>query len=173
MYKLKYLVIYSVDIFDRDTTLNMVRPDMVTKKPFQITENNSDIDIEGCVKHRKHVGVISPEKLETLLSDYCVESTVDTMGSLTIEYGLQPAVAFETFPYHGELQSLYVTPLCVEIDPDCQRDMESIPESQRDLILKNYSNSIEGVLKVLRDYMFNETIPKTIDVDLRQLELTY
>jgi hypothetical protein len=82
-------------------------------------------------KHRKYAGILTKAQFQNLMSDQdMIMSSTETMGSLTIELGHIPAVAFyceDVMSCNGYVsKSAYVTPLIEKRDGCDARDWDRV-----------------------------------------------
>lgn len=131
--KVRYLVIYTVEILRKDETsllaqtsyekavLPCVWDNTGKKSTWQITERNKfkigeDAYGAGIVwGSRKYVATLTADELKEFAEQFGVSAneTCHTMGALTVEYGLTPAISWDCrdTQYNGYLCNAYVSPL--------------------------------------------------------------
>ena len=164
--KVRYLCIYTMDI-DKGSWNNVkyFKPNSIKYPLWKMTEDEVE-DPEYYKAHRKYVGELSAEQLKDFLTDInYIVSIENTMGSLT-EYGLQPAVSFQTESTNCMYDNLYVTPLT---------DENFFPKEDPGILVMNryWAQYEKQLMDVLRDYEEdnNEVIPSEFIFDFNQLEM--
>ena len=102
--------IYSIDVAKGEN----VTPYYPSQRHlFEITEDGKS-EFEDAGKHRKMTALLTKKQFERFLEDVRIEpEDVETMGSLTLEFGWLPAISFNGNNGYPELiwQNAYVTPL--------------------------------------------------------------
>ena len=128
---LQFYVIYSFDV-PADTSVKRYHPPFKSKY-FPLTECNesevfyaehNEYDDHNAGKHRKYAGILTRKQFDALVDaqDLHMED-IETMGSLTMEFGHLPAMSFNGY---GDCayQNAYVTPF-IERKGGCdERDWE-------------------------------------------------
>lgn len=117
---MKFYIIYSIDIplynetVGTETLLNMNVPFYIQNNmdKFIITEENYESDeyeyYEFKTCHRKYTGLLNENEFLQFISDFVYNPTCDTMGSLTLEYGLLPAFCVEILNNYN-IEDLYIS----------------------------------------------------------------
>jgi hypothetical protein len=88
--KVKWLVIINI-MYLKDTKLSEIKPDIIKYPLFRAT----DIEKEDQYINRKYYGTLTFEQLSDLFRECSFTDTCQTMGSLTLEYGMLPAISFD------------------------------------------------------------------------------
>ena len=116
--EVNYYVILSIDIPKGSFFRRYYDKDILKKFDLQITEAGESDYIEG-YKHRKLVSQLTEDQLQEFIDEfYLYPEDVMTMGSLTIEYGLLPAVSFNAEDYeYGACINCYISPLFLFNEP--------------------------------------------------------
>jgi len=175
--KLSYYWIISIDIYkpgcnlyNRIDTISQLKPKMLNKTSlFQVTEDQPED--EYTLKHRKYTGITDWRQTKELLSQFDFNETCQTMGSLTIEFGLLPAISFNAYDDYGNFNiNAYVSPI-VENEEQLSKEFGKLTEEQREAKGKIISNKLGKCLDRLENYLDSNDLPKAFRVNLKQLEL--
>lgn len=132
--KLRYYIIYTLDVHkDNDQSIKQCKPDIVRYPLFQVTETEDESVSEWCKAHRKYVGILTGEQLVKFLEQIGACSTCQTMGALTPEFGMLPAISFDTENcYYGYSDNAYVSPIFSgETDKAVNKAVEEFSKDQK------------------------------------------
>lgn len=175
--KLEYYVILTIQIYKEDRerysspepNLTDIKPSVVKFPKFHVTEDTpEDSDIK---KHRKYVGIISPEDLKNLIEEADFENADETMGSITLDYGWMPAISFSAYAERHGINA-YITPIPEREDEEIlMRELDSHP--QREIVVKKVNRKLSQCLEVLKDVLKTEALPKSFFVDVNQLSFDF
>lgn len=130
---MNFYVIYSFDC-DKDEKISMYAPKR--SKSWYRSEAGTCEDIPNW-KHRKYCGLLTRKELDEFISDQCLEAeNIDTMGSLTLEFGWLPAISMTGYSYDSRYnaylcyQNAYVTPLIERKAKPCdEHDWERVKKA--------------------------------------------
>ncbi len=131
---MKFYIIYSIDC-PKDDKITRFYPQNI--KPFTITEIEADNPEEQ--KHRKMTGLLTKKQFKSFIdSTGLTAQSVETMGSLTMEFGLIPAISFwdeiDAYSYNVR-KDAYITPILEWKETVTERDWERM----RKAILNMYA----------------------------------
>ncbi|MBU2249278.1 MAG: hypothetical protein KKD77_21200 [Gammaproteobacteria bacterium] len=135
--ELQFQIIFTVNVDKGGCAprLDDLKPGIVRSRKFRVTEEEVE-EPEYQAKHRKYVGYVNWDGLRSFLEDLCPSEVCDTMGALTLEYGLLPAVSFSD-GNDGYSRNAYIS---VIIDPASEevmyRKLEQLPDNQRDAVVE-------------------------------------
>ncbi len=168
--RLKYYVILSLDIYKNKNKnytplyLRSVKPSIVKYPKFKVTETEVE-DTECYHKHRKYVGILSPEELEKFCQDKFTD-TCQTMGSIC-ELGWIPAISFSFDGHEGCYLNAYISPILNEEDESLLlKDMTDHP--QPEAIRERVGYKLEQSLNLLKNFYQYEHAAKSFLVDIKQ-----
>lgn len=107
---LEFFVIYSFDI-NLECKVDNYKPNNKTLKHMNLTETKPDDYEIWKHKHRKYVGMLSKQEFKDLCWEQGMETeSCETMGSLTFEFGLLPAISM-SYSDDRTSMNIYVTPM--------------------------------------------------------------
>lgn len=178
--QLNYYVIFSVTYKYRDVDGQFLpiqgKPEMV-KRPLFVPTDVEDID--GKLKDRKYCATLTPDQLIEFMKETEFTDTCQTMGSLTLEYGMLPAISFEYYDYNYSVNA-YVSPVPGS-DHATYSEFEKLDEKQQAAIQNKIGNKMHRVLSYLeKDLLESEywkdefelpEFAKSVDIDFHQMEL--
>jgi hypothetical protein len=125
---MKFYIIYSFDC-KRNISVERFKPPFIRK--WDLTEGDEQYEydyLDGDYKngkHRKYTAELNKEQFKQFVDDCCLYmEDVETMGSLTIEYGHLPAFSFNGENEFAIWQKAYVTPFPEHVDPNKQLNYE-------------------------------------------------
>lgn len=173
-----FYVIYTIDTHEK---ISRVKPDYIKHPKFKVTENEGEFisDCEKPFNHRKYVGIIDAhELLDILKEEY--SSTYETMGALTLEFGMLDAISFQ-FEDQEAWRGAYISLIFDETEEFC-KEMDTIPKDQWEIFQKlelwpktkdiyNKLKEMDGCPSFDDDYKDeegNEILPYTIELNIRQ-----
>lgn len=128
--EIQFYVILTLDIVkDSNTTIKSCKPDLVKYPKFIVTETEVE-EINYFSKHRKYTGILTIEELASFVDNCYFDSTCQTMGALTIEYGMLPAISFSCDSnYDGYNINAYISPI---FSPETEKKLsETQPKDEK------------------------------------------
>lgn len=138
---MKFYVIYTIDSSSKDR-LNYFKPSDSYRRKLRKTEGNEQAGnwVSDWKYHAKYCGLLTKEQFKDLLIDgsLCFED-VETMGSLTLEYGWLPALSYRDDGLYDTITGCYVTPM-PDVPDRCSKigltneELEEYPEEFRELL---------------------------------------
>lgn len=165
---ISYFMLVSVTLM-KDEKLSRFKPDWITTKHFSKTACDEDYinDDEVMFQHKYVSKPMTKQELIPILSEF--ESTCNTMGSLTSEFGWQPAIAFDC-----DRINAYVTPL---LDSEAVMPfLKSLPKEQFEIKRDRINQFIDEHLNWLKEFFDTdeEDSPETTKyIDIETLELIF
>jgi hypothetical protein len=176
---LKYYVILTIDIpkSDNASTLKQVKSNIPLLRKFKVTENEVE-EPEYYKQHRKYVGILPANSIKKLIEQCEFDTTCNTMGALTLEYGFVPAVSFDFRDggYYGYYINAYISPI-IEEKSDTYiynelSDINNLYPNQLEFYREKLGNKIDIALNMLKE-AFNNNLhfAKSFYVDFKQLYL--
>ncbi len=136
--ELKLYVILTLDLSKADRgwaeSLKTVKPSIWRK--LELTESKAE---EPGDIHRKYTGVLSPADFGELLEETGMTYECETMGSLTLEYGMLPAVAYSNCAYGDPdwLIQAFVSPVLSHEQEDfLDAAITELPDKKRKSAIK-------------------------------------
>jgi hypothetical protein len=170
-----YHLIVSIDCYKSDypRTIAQVKPDFLKKRNFFVTETEVE-DPEYYSQHRKYCGIISAEKLEEIVqNEIYPEDVCQTMGALTIEFGMLPAISWSVFE-HGYDINVYVSPIFRDNGQDIQVNLDKLNDKQKEVVYKRIdtivSNAMDRLENNTDEYEDDFGFLKSATIDFAQLE---
>lgn len=156
--ELYYYVILSItrigEKFDKlQYKLNDVIPDVVKnskigkKKLYTKTESIEE-DLGNYVHQfgRKYTSLLNRQQLLDLVEECYFDETCDTMGSLSLEYGLLPAISFTCYEIFDIWSyNAYVSPI-TDLTVD---EIETSNEKLKEHRLNYYNNELDRIMNLL------------------------
>jgi len=168
--KVEYYIIFTIEIYrDRYHKLKHIKPRVVKYPDFIVTEKKPEY--EEISVYRKYVGILSPKKLKDFMEECMFDESNKTMGALTIEYGLIPAVSFSS-DHYGYYFNAYISPIPHRED---EQILISILEThpQPNMIRQRVGRKLYQCLDVLENTLNTGGIPSSFYVNVNQMSLPF
>lgn len=113
-----FYVIYSFDIKWEDSVASYKPPYikkwLCTEGDEEAEDWESDEKYKQKYKHRKYTALLTRKQFDTFVHDqWLIADEIETMGSLTIEFGLMSAISFNYEGSECAYKNAYVTPMPV------------------------------------------------------------
>ena len=146
-----FYVIFTIDIIkaaDTWITLSKIKPKTVTRKNFTVTESAND-EPEYYKTHRRYCGILSIDDLEKFISDCDFDDTCQTMGALTLEYGLLPAISFSAYAEDYTFNA-YISPI---FSDKTEAALGTLPENARPIAQEGITLAFDNLMNALKDYL--------------------
>jgi len=174
----KYYVILTIDTHKDGlhNSIRAVKPDIVKKRSiWTVTETECEDDWQAA--HRKYVGILDGQQLETLFEQCYFCHACDTMGALTLEFGMMDAVSFEDENFSdGYVINAYVSVIWAdETEELFAKAGEGLTKEQKQAIAENeiwpeFRKRFDALRNVLETEDFEE-LQRPVDVNPFQLQL--
>lgn len=173
--EIRYYVIYAMDTFLK---VSRAKPSYIKGKHWKMTESgkNDDWDVkEKKPNHRKYCGILTADQLKEMLEEEGYWSTCETMGALTLEFGLLPAISFD-FEDENSFKNAYVSPILWNED-GIYKALDKLPKKQREKTLDmEIHPKMDGLLNFLKDLDSNAVelnIPSSLDLKVEQMIIPF
>lgn len=170
---LNYHIICTIDVFKgQDISLKNIKCSLFRK--LRVTETEVE-EPEYYSKHRKYCGLLSPKETVKFINEMGFYSTCQTMGALTLEYGMLDAISFDDDSDAYRVNA-YISPIFTEstdqyLESELMPVKETMPE-QFKIICERIYKKTGLALDMLKNFFKNDGhIAKSFRVDLWQLSL--
>ncbi len=156
--EIQFYVILTLDIIkDSGATIKQCKPSLVKYPKFIVAETEVE-EADYFSQHRKYTGIITIDELQQFIDDCYFDFTCQTMGALTLEYGMLPAISFDCDSnYDGYNINAYISPI---FSPETETKLESLlpnDEKQQKAVAESEIYPIfEKALDILEHYLDND-----------------
>ena len=154
---IKYMVIYCLNILKENSyTLSYFKPECIRYPKWEVIENEVEY-IEYFSQYRKYTAILNnKELLEFLLYTGYIIGTHEAMGILTTEYGLLPAISFET---EIKEEDIFIAPLIENI----------IIKKANKLIERDFRDAMEiNIMDSLKKANLDKGFPSHLNFNFQQ-----
>ncbi len=179
---IQYFVITSLDCEDGE--INRNKPGVLKSRKHTYVSESGESEYDYLrdedpsspkLVHRKYCSHLTAKQVKELL-DYDWFETCDTMGSLSLEYGLIPAVSFNFevggYDYTAFLNS-YISAVVVNEEELCG-ELDKLDKDTAEIKSKKIGQKLDRIHKILLDAdprNHEIHLPNSFDIDLEQHEL--